>query len=99
MSTRLKLIGTVILLGLALLATIFSVIQTVQAIQRLEENRHLVASGDVRTIRPLDNTSLYRSRLSCAGELSRRMAASFQPTSTPSRLAAQPGESLSPSGG
>ncbi len=52
MSTRLKLIGTVILLGLALLATISSAIQTVQAVQRLEEHRRLVTAGDVRSIRP-----------------------------------------------
>ena len=32
MSTRLKLIGTAILLGLALLATIFVAIQTVRAV-------------------------------------------------------------------
>jgi hypothetical protein len=52
MSTRLKLISTLILIGLALGAAIFGAIQTVRAVQRLEENRHLVTSGDVSTIRP-----------------------------------------------
>ena len=50
MSARIKLIGTGILLCLALGATIFCAMQTVQAIQRFEESRNLATSGDVSTI-------------------------------------------------
>ena len=50
MSARIKLIGTGILLCLALGATIFCALQTVQAIQRFEESRNLATSGDVSTI-------------------------------------------------
>ncbi len=50
MSVRIKLIGTGLLLCVALGATIFCAIQTVQAIQRFEETRNLTLSGDVSTI-------------------------------------------------
>ena len=52
MSKRMKLIGTGILLCLALGLTTCYAIETVQAAQRFEEKRHLTLSGDVSTIRP-----------------------------------------------
>jgi hypothetical protein len=45
--TRVKLIGASVLLCLALAATVFSAILTLQAVQRFEARRQLVASGDV----------------------------------------------------
>ncbi len=50
MSARIKLIGTGMLLCLALAATIFCAIQTLQALQRFEKSRNLALSGDVSTI-------------------------------------------------
>jgi len=50
LNARLKLIGTGILLCLALGLTVFCAIQTVQAIQRFEQDRKLAISGDVSTI-------------------------------------------------
>lgn len=49
-SARLKLITTGVLLCLALGATVFCAMQTVQAIQRFEKARNLALSGDVSTI-------------------------------------------------
>ncbi|GAC1568102.1 MAG: hypothetical protein NVS3B14_16210 [Ktedonobacteraceae bacterium] len=51
MNARQKLIGTSILLCLALGLTVFCAVQTVQAIQRFEQDRKLAMSGDVSTIR------------------------------------------------
>ena len=52
MNARLKLIGTSVLLCLALGLTVFCAVQTVQAIQSFEKNHNLALSGDVSTIRP-----------------------------------------------
>jgi hypothetical protein len=52
LSTRTKLVVTGILLCVALGATIFCAVQTVQAVQRFREEHALTTSGDVRTIRP-----------------------------------------------
>ncbi len=52
LSTRTRLIVTGMLLCLALGATIFCAVQTVQAIQRFEQARALTIEGDVSTIRP-----------------------------------------------
>jgi hypothetical protein len=52
LSTRAKLVVTGILLCLALGATIFCAVQTVQAIQHFREEHTLTMAGDVRTIRP-----------------------------------------------
>jgi hypothetical protein len=49
---RSRLIVTGILLCLALGATIFCAVQTVQAIQRFQQARSLSAEGDVSTIQP-----------------------------------------------
>jgi hypothetical protein len=46
------LIITGALLCLALGVTIFCAVQTVQAIQRFQQDRHLAAIGDVSTVRP-----------------------------------------------
>ena len=51
MNARLKLIGTGILLCLALGLTVFCAAQTVQAIKRFEQEHNLAMSGDVSTIR------------------------------------------------
>ena len=50
MSARIIRIGTGMLLCLALAATIFCAIQTLQALQRFEKSRNLALSGDVSTI-------------------------------------------------
>jgi hypothetical protein len=52
LNARLKLIGTSVLLCLALGLTVFCAVQTVQAIQSFEKNHNLALSGDVSTIRP-----------------------------------------------
>jgi hypothetical protein len=52
LSIRSRLIVTSILLCLALGATIFCAVQTVQAIQRFQQARTLAAQGDVSTIQP-----------------------------------------------
>ncbi|HKV56926.1 MAG TPA: hypothetical protein VJO32_01545 [Ktedonobacteraceae bacterium] len=51
MNARLKLAGTGILLCIALGLTIFCAVQTVQAIQRFQQDHKLAVSGDVSTIR------------------------------------------------
>ena len=51
MNVRLKLISTGILLCLALGLTIFCALQTVQAVQRFQQSRHMALTGDVRSIR------------------------------------------------
>lgn len=51
MNARLKLIGTGILLCLALGLTVFCAVQTVKDIQSFEQNHKLASSGDVSTIR------------------------------------------------
>ncbi|HXZ04758.1 MAG TPA: hypothetical protein VEH81_07980 [Ktedonobacteraceae bacterium] len=51
-STRSRLFVTSILLCLALGATIFCAIQTIQAIQRFQQARTLSAQSDVSTIQP-----------------------------------------------
>jgi hypothetical protein len=50
-NTRLKLFLTGFLLCIALGVVIFCAIQTWQAIQRFQQNRNLMLSGDVSTIR------------------------------------------------
>lgn len=52
LSTRSRLFVTSILLCLALGATIFCAIQTLQAIQRFQQARSLSAQSDVSTIQP-----------------------------------------------
>ena len=52
MNMRLKLIVTGVLLCLALGLTIFCALQTVQAVQRFQQSRHMALTGDVRSIRP-----------------------------------------------
>ena len=52
LSTRSRLFVTSILLCLALGATIFCAVRTVQAIQRFQQARTLAAQGDVSTIQP-----------------------------------------------
>jgi hypothetical protein len=52
LNVRLKLIGTGILLCLALGLTIFCAVQAVQAVQSFQQSRHLAVTGDVRSIRP-----------------------------------------------
>ncbi|HLX58610.1 MAG TPA: hypothetical protein VKR83_16450 [Ktedonobacteraceae bacterium] len=51
MNARLKLMGTGILLCLALGLTVFCAVQTVKDIQSFEQNHKLASSGDVSTIR------------------------------------------------
>jgi hypothetical protein len=52
LSLRTKLLITGIFLCVALGATIFFALQTVQAIQRFQEEHALTLAGDVSTIRP-----------------------------------------------
>lgn len=52
LSARIKLVVMAALLCLALGATIFCAAQTVQAIQRFQQDQALTMAGDVRTIRP-----------------------------------------------
>lgn len=52
MNKRLKLFVTGFLLFIALGVAIFCAVQTVQAFQRLQKDRVMALSGDVRTIRP-----------------------------------------------
>ena len=52
LSIRSRLFVTSILLCLALVATIFCAVQTIQAIQRFQQARTLAAQGDVSTIQP-----------------------------------------------
>ncbi len=52
LSARIKLVVMAALLCLALGATIFCAVQTVQAIQRFRQDEALAMAGDVRTIRP-----------------------------------------------
>lgn len=52
LSIRTKLLVTGILLCVALGATIFFAVQTIQAIQRFQEEHALTLAGDVSTIRP-----------------------------------------------
>ena len=52
LSIRWRIFITSILLCLALGATIFCAVQTVQAIQRFQQARALAAQGDVSTIQP-----------------------------------------------
>ncbi len=52
MSRRWKLIGTGILLCIALGLVVFFAVQFVRAVARFQQSRQLALSGDVRTIRP-----------------------------------------------
>jgi hypothetical protein len=52
LSLRTKLLVTGIFLCVALGATIFFAVQTIQAIQRFQEEHALTLAGDVSTIRP-----------------------------------------------
>ena len=52
MNARLKLVGTGILLCIALGLTAFCAVQTVQAFQRFQQEHKLAVTGDVSTIRP-----------------------------------------------
>jgi hypothetical protein len=52
LNARLKLVGTGILLCLALGLTIFCSVKTIQAFQKLQQDRKLAISGDVSTISP-----------------------------------------------
>jgi hypothetical protein len=51
LNARLKLVGTGILLCLALGLTVFCAVQTVQAFQRFQQEQKLAVTGDVSTIR------------------------------------------------
>ena len=52
MNARLKLVGTGILLCVALGLTIFCAEETIQAFQRFQQDHKLAISGDVSTISP-----------------------------------------------
>lgn len=52
MNARLKLVGTGILLCIALGLTAFCAAQTVQAFRRFQQEHRLAVTGDVSTIRP-----------------------------------------------
>ncbi len=52
MHARLKLLGTAMLVCLAVGLLVFFAVQTVRAVQRFQQNHPLALSGDVRTIRP-----------------------------------------------
>lgn len=52
MRPRPKMIGTLIVLCVALGLTIFAAVQIVHAVGRFQQSRQLALSGDVRAIRP-----------------------------------------------
>jgi hypothetical protein len=52
MNARVKFVILGVLLCLAVGATVFAAVTTVQAVQQFKQQRQLAASGDVSTIRP-----------------------------------------------
>jgi hypothetical protein len=52
LSVRVKLIVMGVLLCLAVIGAVIATIATVQAFQRFQQTRHLVITGDVRSIQP-----------------------------------------------